>query len=324
MWRALILTIAMLSVTADAVDAARPKPRKAEAETFASADHLLKWMAAYRTAPDPERLPAAVRTMTERGLIRDADQAGIYIGFTAGVLGANPDRAEGLIGAMFPMAPEDQVLIVKAIAFSGLENWQAVLAGVVERMPARKVLIEKYLYGDGKTLADLALDSSPFAIDANWGYYFATGDMAPVGRIVKAVAWSKERDNVEKLTIGNMAKWTLAQNATRDSDLMNFLKRDLSEEPEPVRGPLREVIDAAETFELGKIRKEALATVEELRAKGPESTRRFAWWGQAGQTALALGCVVGGALGQAEIGLPCVIGGALSTAALKYFSPSTP
>ena len=40
-----------------------------------------------------------------------------------------------------------------------------------------------------------------------------------------------------------------------------------------VRKPLREVIEAAETFETGKIRKDALAAVEELKTKGSLSSR---------------------------------------------------
>jgi hypothetical protein len=45
------------------------------------------------------------------------------------------------------------------------------------------------------------------------------------------------------------------------------------------------------------------------------------WWGQAGQTALALGCIVAGAMGHVEVGVPCIIGGAASSAALKYMVP---
>jgi len=51
--------------------------------------------------------------------------------------------------------------------------------------------------------------------------------------------------------------------------------------------------------------------------------RNYNWWGQAGQTVLALGCVAAGALGQGQFGIPCVVGGAASTAALKYFGPSS-
>jgi hypothetical protein len=219
------------------------------------------------------------------------------------------------------MPPEDQVVLVKAIAYSGLPDWKDVMSAFVERMPARLVLIRKYLYGDGKTLKDLPLDEGSFVLDTHWGYYFATGSAEPVQRIVSALAWAKDKDNVEKLTIGSMAKWTLATNASRDRDLLDILNAEMNRQPTEVRAQLHEVIEAAETFETAKIRKDALAAIEQLKTKGPESNRNFAWWGTAGQTVLALGCVAAGALGQVEVGIPCVVGGAVSSAALKYLAP---
>ena len=142
-----------------------------------------------------------------------------------------------------------------------------------------------------------------------------------VRRIVTVLAWSSDKNEVEKLTIGAMAKWTLAQNASRDTDLLAMLKGIAPDETADVRAPLNDVIDAAETLELAKIRKQAMASIDELRTKGPEKVRSYNWWGQAGQTVLALGCVAAGALGQVQFGIPCVVGGAASTAALKYLSP---
>ena len=192
----------------------------------------------------------------------------------------------------------------------------------VERMPARKVLIDKFLFGKKETLESLPFEDNSPAIDINWGYYFATGSEAPVRRIVRVLAWSLDRDSVEKLTIGAMAKWTLAQNASRDSDLLLMLKGIAADnEEQAVRAPLAEVIDAAETLELAKIRKQAMASIDELKSKGPQSARNVSWWGQAGQTVLALGCVGAAALGQVQVGIPCVVGGALSSAALKYLGP---
>ena len=309
---------ALMAISAAAAPAlAKEKPSK----PFMKSEELLQWINGYKQTPQPNRLPLAVKAMAQFGLTRDMDQAGLYVGFTAGVLGANPQTAEKLITAMFPLAPEDQVLLIKGIAYSGLQNWKIVLGEFIERMPARKVLIDKYLYGNKATLPDLPLEESSFAIDANWGYYFATGSEAPVKRILASLAWSGDKNDVEKLTIGAMAKWTLAQNAARDSDLLAMLKADVQSEPTEVRQPLNEVIEAAETLELAKIKKQAMASIEELKAKGPEKARTYSWWGTAGQTVLALGCVAASALGQVEIGVPCVVGGALSSAALKYMSP---
>jgi len=282
---------------------------------------VLAWINDYRLNPTPERLPDAFRAMREQGSFKEVEQAGIYVGFIAGVLGANPDTAEKLVTEMFPMPPPDQVVVVKAIAYSGLAEWKDLLGKFVERMPARKVIIERYLYGKLPVLRDLPLDS-PMGVDANWGYYFATGSSEPIQRLVRTLAWAREKNDVEKLTIGSMVKWTLAQNASKDHDLLSYLKTSLPHQPEPVEKPLAEVIEGAETFELAQIRKDALTSIEELKTKGPENSRNFAWWGQAGQTAFALGCVAAGVMGQVYMGVPCVVGGALSNVALKYLAPA--
>ena len=300
------------------------KKQRADEQEFAKAEDVLKFINDYRANPQPDKLPQIVRAMGNLGLFRDLDMAGVHVGFIAGVLGSNPDKTERLITEMFPMPPEDQVVLIKAIAFSGLANWKSVMERFIERMPARNGLIRKYLYGDGKVLADLPLEGSSFVLDAHWGYYFASGNPEPVRRIVSTLAWAKDKNNLEKLTIASMAKWTLATNASRDKDLMDILKAEVNRQPKEIRVEVSEVIDAAETYETQRLRKNALASIEELKAKGPQSGRDMAWWGTAGQTALALGCIAAGATGHVEVGLPCVLGGAASTAALKYLTPTTP
>ncbi len=320
-------SVVLLSVSVSTTGHAAPAPKStdtSETSEFAKSEDILKWINGYRIEPQPNKLPAAVKAMSRLGLFRDHKKAGVYIGFISGVLGRNPLHAERLVAQSFPMPPADQVAIIKAIAFSGLANWKGVLAGANERMPARAVLIRHYLYGEGKALADLPLDKEPFVLDVHWGRYFATGDQAPVSRIVSALAWSNESDNLERLTMGSMAKWTLASNSSRDKDLLDKLKIEMNTQPAPVRKPLREVIMAAETFETEALRKTALASIDTLKARGPKSNETNAWWGKAGQTALALGCITASALGHVEVGLPCVLGGALSSAALALFGPGNP
>jgi hypothetical protein len=314
----ILLALSLALSTADA----KPRAKPASEPDFSRSELILKWINDYRKHPEPDRLPDLVRAMSNLGLFRDLDQAGVYLGFIGGVLGSNPDKAEHLIALMFPMPPSDQVILIRAIAYSGLPNWKGVLSAFVERMPARMVLIRKYLYGDGKTLAELPLDEGSYVLDAHWGHYYATGSPEPVRRLLAALAWSTDKNSVERLTIGSMAKWTLATNASREEDLLDILKAEMNRQPVEVRAPLREVIEAAETFETGKIRKDAVAAIDELKVKGPESKRNFAWWGTAGQTVLALGCVAAGAMGQVQFGIPCVVGGAVSSAALKFLAPA--
>ncbi|MBV1695227.1 MAG: hypothetical protein KGP27_12260 [Hyphomicrobiales bacterium] len=295
--------------------------RAAAKDMFASPDAIARWINGYRKKPQPNLLPQAVSAMVGFGIFKDADSSGLYLGFMAGVLGANPKLAPDLVAKMFPMPPEDHPAIIKAIAYSGLPDWKQLLSRNAERMPARAVLVDRYLTGKLPALDGLVLDAGPAPLDIMWGYWFATGSYDPIVRIVSILKWSKDQNNVERLTIGSMAKWTLATNASRDMDLLQLLKGTTRHEAPDTRAILNEVIEAADTAETGKIRKEALTAIETLKVKGPESSRRFSWWGQAGQTALALGCIVAGAMGHVEVGIPCVVGGAVSGAALKMLSP---
>jgi len=309
--------LALLLVSAPAAFAA-PSKKKVE---FASSEHILRWINGYRMKPEPGRLPAAVKAMSELGVFREMDTAGIYVGFMAGVLHTNPTRAEELVTKMFPMPPEDQVAIVRAIAYSDLPDWKDLMLKFIERMPARKTLIDRFVYGKQPTLRQMALDAGTTPLDTLWGYYFATGSTDPVLRIVSVLVWSKDQNNVERLTIGSMAKLSLATNASRDKELLDTLKGAMNRDSMETRVVLQEVIDAAETFEFARVRKDAMAAIDQLKAKGPASSRSNQWWGMAGQTALAVGCVVASAMGQLQVGIPCVVGGALSGAALKFMQP---
>lgn len=276
---------------------------------------VLAWINTYRDEPRPDQLPFAVKKMSRLGLFRDVETAGVYFGFAAGVVGANQSSARVLLARMFPMRPADQIIIIRAITDSGLPEWKSLLNDLTERMPARHVTIRQYLDNKRKPLADTALDSSPAVLDAWWGVYFATGRYDPILRIIPALAWTDEGESLERLTIGSMAKWTLASNASQDKPLLDFLRAESFRQTTTIAKQLRDVVAAAETFEVAKIRKAQVAKIDKRKAKGPPRKRGWAWWSEMASTALAVGCVVAGATGQVALGLPCIVGGAVSSAA---------
>jgi hypothetical protein len=314
---------------------------------FNSTEAILKWINAYRHKPEPEALPHVVRALSTMQTFKNAETSGPYIGFIAGVLGSNPDRAEDLIAKMLPIDPADHWVVVRAIAYSGLSNWRELLATFVDRMVTRRAMIDQYLDGKLPTLEQIdyqtvkpgmldkikttlhldrdhkkpvVLEPSPELIDVLWGYYLATGGYAPVERIVKLLPLSNDHDNVDNLTTGSAAKFTLASNAVRDMQLLTMLKWSVKGQPKDVAVVLDDVIETAETVDTVHMRKESLAAIEELKEKGPNSKRELSGWGQVGQGALSMGCVVAAATGQIELGIPCVIGGAAYTAGLQYMT----
>jgi hypothetical protein len=304
-------------------------------------------MNGYRVSRDPAHVPQAVQAMSQLGIFKDPENAGAFIGFIAGVIASNPAQAHSLIAQMLPLPPEDQWAVVQAIAYSELPGWKSLLRSFGDHLPARRLMIEKYLNGQLPTLDQagftkepgafaklggylglgddkpktVALMPSPALLDVLWGYYCATGGYNPaISRIVELTSWAKDRDNVDRLTLGGMAKYTLAANAAKDPKLLAMLRSVAKYQPKDTKKELDEVIEAAETVDLARLRKEALASIEELKRKGPGYKRDISFWGQVGEGAISLGCVAAAALGQIEFGIPCVLGGAATSAAVRYWS----
>ena len=273
--------------------------------------------------------------------------SGAYVGFIAGVIGANPDRAEALVTKMLTIAPADQWVLVRAIAYSGLPNWKSLLRTFADRLPTRRAMIDKYLGGKLPTLDQIAfqpekpgmidkikavlkidsdrkkpveLSPSPELIDILWGYYLATGSYPPIHSIIKLLPLSNDKDSVDNLTTGSAAKFTLASNAVRDLTLLGMLRYAAKHESKEVVAVLNGVIETAEDVDTARMRKELLAAIEELKQKGPNSKRELTGWGQVGEGALSMGCVVAAATGQIELGIPCVIGGAAYSAGMQYIA----
>ena len=93
-----VIAVAVLALIFACPGLALAKPGKEKpVKHFQSAAELLQWINGYRRNPEPKRVPDAVKAMSAFGATKDMDQAGVYIGFVAGVLGANPDTAEDLV-----------------------------------------------------------------------------------------------------------------------------------------------------------------------------------------------------------------------------------
>jgi hypothetical protein len=319
---------------------------------LATTDAVLRWINGYRKKPDLAHVPVAVRTLSRLDALRESETAAVYVGFVAGILGSNPQKADELVEKMLAIKAEDHWFIVRAVAYSGTPNWRDLLYRFADRMPTRRLMIEKYASGKLPTLDAIAFEASPTAmdrvkgftasvgnfvtghktpepvrleaspevLDTLWGYYFATASYGPVERILRMLPWSKDRQDTDKLTVGSMAKFTLASNAAHDAQLLAMLRREMHHQPQDVQPVVNEIIEAVDTMEIAHLRKVALAAIEDLKRKGPGYKRDLSTWGQVGQGAMALGCVAAAATGQVEFGLPCVVGGALGSAALNYWT----
>lgn len=302
---------------------------------------MFEWIEAYRENPEPSLLPKAVKDMSRLGAFRDPEAAGFYVGFSAGVLASRPNRAAKLASEILPLPTEDDWVVVRAVAWSGVPEWKSILVELKPKLPAREAMIDKYVTGELPTLFEATQvpppperglkalfkrdkEPEPLAtadeLDALWGYYIATGSAVPIDRIIEFLPLADDSNDVERLAIGGMAKYMLASAAVRDVELLAAMRRALPHVDEKAAKQLSDVIDAAESVDAGRIRSEQVAAIEDLRRKGPNSRRKVAKWGRLGEGAISLGCVAAAATGQVYLGIPCVVGGAVTSAALRYWA----
>jgi hypothetical protein len=316
----------------------------ASPEPVPPADQVLAWMKTYRAKPQRKLLPEAVKILAAGGAFQEPDTAGVFVGFMAGVIGSNPEQAEKLVVKMLTeVRPEDNWAVVRAVAYSGHPQWRNLLVRVSSKAPNREAMIHAYLTGKLPTLdnfvikerpgawarmfkkeepAKLELLPSPAVMDTFWGYYYATGSLRPLSNMVGLLPWSADLDDAERLTLGSTAKFSLAHNGSRDAELLTALKESRPHASKTELKHLDEVIFAAETAEIGKLKTDAAAAINELRMKGPAYKRKISWWGKVGEGAISLGCVTAAVVGQVALGVPCVIGGATYSGVLRYLSGS--
>jgi len=318
-----------------------------------TSEAILSWINGYRQKPAPIEVPLAMQKLSRLGAFNTPERAAVYVGFLAGVIAANPQRAEEILARTMAVEVNDRWIVLRAIAYSGLPDWPVLMRRFALRLPRYETLSDKYIGGRLATLAQfsvapspsglermqkslhldkvfggaprkLTLAPSPEVLDMLWGYYFATGGYGAILDIVDMLPLSADHDDAERLTIGSMAKYTLATNALRDAGLLAMLKmtRKARDLPKLTATALDEVIDAAETVDTARVRREALAALDELRAKGPAYKRATSWWAFLGQSAIAGGCLAAAALGQVEFGIPCVVGGATASAGMNLIANS--
>ena len=310
---------------------------------------VLAWMNAYDPKHDLARAPSVMKTASDLGVLSDPEGAGMYVGFMAGLIGSNPKNADAIVGKLLAMRPADHWAVVRAIAYSGHPNWRGLMTRFKPKMPTRELMAQRYLEGklptpdtpvseNKKTWRDrlnptkwfakkdkakdkeIPLEERPEMLDTYWGYYFASRSAPPIQRIVKMLPWSDDRNSLEKLTIGSMAKFTMAMNASRDPELLALLKTLPQQTDKETKKQLAETIEAAETAEVATLRTTALTRLEDLKRKGPGYKRDATLWGKIGQGVISVGCIAAAATGQVALGLPCVLGGAASSALLYYWA----
>lgn len=226
--------------------AAACSPALAATEKFADADTLGRWISYYYARPEPLRVDAAIHAASAQGFMRNGTKAAPFIGFIAGVVTKTPALARPLAEQLASLPDSDQPVVIFGLWYSAHAAAPALLQKLATAMPAHKEMIDRLLGSARLRLLDMPLEQGPWVLDALWGYFMATGDVAPLGRIMTALPWVNLRGDEARLALGGAAKGSLISHAVQHERVMAACRKGMNSQPPAVRKVLGEVIASAE------------------------------------------------------------------------------
>jgi hypothetical protein len=232
------LTAALLCLAASLALAA-PKSFSGEAD-------LVQWFTYYYQKPEPARVGDAMLEAGRRGLYRNGTNAPPWFGFLAGALAKSPMTAASTVKRLAALPESDQPIVVFGLWYSGLAETRSLLAQVARDMPSQRQNIEQLSGMTPPRIIDLPLEQGGWVLDVLWGNFIATGDEAPVLRIISAVPWSQARGNSARMSVGGSARWSLTANAALHPRVMEICRQQAKVQPPEVARILDDVIRNAE------------------------------------------------------------------------------
>ena len=200
---------------------------------------------------------------------------------------------------MLPLPEADQWVVVRAIAYSGLPDWKELLRQAAPRLPARQAMIDQYLAGTLPTLDKIELDKSPTFLEKMQAHVgikqkspeFSFGKNPGAARHAVGPVFRDRRlpadlpHPVHAALVEGPRQHRPAHRRQhgqgdarqqRDAypDILALLKSMAKYQPEDVARPLAEVIQAAETAQAPRLKKDALAASTSSSARGRASGAR--------------------------------------------------
>lgn len=215
-------------------------------KSFSSEAELVQWFTYYYQKPDPARVGDAMAEASRRGLYRNGTNAPPWFGFLAGALAKSPMTAASTVKRLATLPESDQPIVVFGIWYSGLPQTKSLLEQVARDMPAQKPIVEQLSRTAAPRMTDIPLEQGGWVLDMLWGNFIATGDEAPVLRIISAVPWSQTRGNSVRMSVGGSARWSLTNNAALHPRVMEICRRQAKAQTPEVARILDDVIRNAE------------------------------------------------------------------------------
>lgn len=157
----------------------------------------------YYEHPEPERLSQILRNFLAQGTLSDKSKAGSMQGFFGGVLNRNPDFVNEYVKTIYDarLDQDANISLSMALWFCGNDKCRETLASNPLNIPDSFFQeTQKFL---PKPFNEMPIHG-PTEVDILWGWFTATGDAAPVARILTFVLSNEARAAKQKKKSGDL------------------------------------------------------------------------------------------------------------------------
>lgn len=210
---------------------------------FYSEQEYAKWMTYYYLQPEPDKVIAAIKFYSDSNIFNKASSRLPAAAFFAAIFKGNND--------LMKKAYEE-------ISANGSDNSKIVLLRVlwlVNNKESKELInkanlnwksdqIKKHIYDVlNNTPPDIFKDpiKDPTQLDMLWATFLATGDSAPVERIISALHFLKDGHGFD-IAIGGAAQWSLESNAIQHRKVYQICQEELKNADGETKKILQKII----------------------------------------------------------------------------------
>lgn len=189
------------------------------------------WMTHYYENPSPERFVAEVQGLSKAGHLSSPETGAMIAVFLGRVMAANPVAVESWLNQLGDLIGGDRETILLAAGFSRTQEARSFLA----KQPDGAKYLEELMDVRSIELED------PAVLDMLWADFFATGEVAPLKRLVhvlnygqyagameryaKSQKTEKDREDAMRDAVFQAARWSLESNAQQHRRVGELLEQ---------------------------------------------------------------------------------------------------
>ncbi|TXG79846.1 MAG: hypothetical protein E6R11_02020 [Rhodocyclaceae bacterium] len=210
-----------------------------------SNETLSRWITYYYLKPNPELFDDAMRTMTSAGWLEEGSSTGPMLGFIAGVVRSNPGKLKVWMEEFEKLDDQKLSTVALGIWYAALPESRKAVFSMMEGRTGVNERLNFLQSGTPLKITEIPLEQGSWVLDANWGYFMATGEREPVLRIISALSWLDEGEGAHRILVGGAARWSLMSNAVQHKKVLEICESQAAVQPEDIAKELREIVTAA-------------------------------------------------------------------------------